>query len=96
VLLGVVFDGSFAAAAGVDLSFDDGERSAELFERSGGFIGGGGHDARGHGDAGIAEELFSLVFVYFHPGTFNIAVSALFNVGTDLTQRRRGRRVSCA
>ena len=39
VLLRVVFDRAFAAAAGVDLGFHDGERAAELLECGGGFVG---------------------------------------------------------
>jgi hypothetical protein len=68
VLVGVFFDGAFAAAAGVDLGFHDGERARELFERGGCFFGGGGHDALRHGDAGFAEKLLALVFVDLHWG----------------------------
>ena len=66
VLLRVVFDRALAAAAGVDLGLHDGERAAQLLERGGGFVGGRGHDALRHGDAGVAEELLALVFVDFH------------------------------
>ena len=68
VLLGVVFDRAFAAAAGVDLGLHDGERAAQLLERGGGFVGRGGDDVLRHGDAGFAQQLFGLVFVNFHAG----------------------------
>ncbi len=94
MLLGVVFDRAFAAAAGVDLGFDDGERAAELLERGGGFVGGGGHDALRHGDAGFAQQLLGLVFVNLHLGTLEIA--AAINSGyaerSWLTQRRNRHR----
>ena len=38
VLLRVVFDRAFAAAAGVDLGLDDGERAAQFLERGGRFV----------------------------------------------------------
>ena len=55
MLLGVFLDRPLAAAAGMDLRLDHGDRAAQLGEGGGGFVGRAGDDAAGHGDAGLAE-----------------------------------------
>ena len=53
----------------MDLGFDDGDRAAELRESGGRFGRGAGHNAAGHGNAGLAQNLLGLEFVNFHRGT---------------------------
>jgi hypothetical protein len=61
-----------AAAAGVDLGLDDGEGgggagfAGDLLVGAGGFLEGLDHDAGGHGDTGLGEEVTGLVFVDLH------------------------------
>jgi len=65
-LAGDFGDRPLAAAAGVDLRLDDGQRPADAREG----IGDGprriGDKSAGNGDAGVAENLFRLVFVDLH------------------------------
>ncbi len=74
-LLGIVggfdeFDAAtFAASAGVDLGFDDGDGGAvllKLIECIGDGGGGVASDGIGDGDARVFEDLAGLVFVDFH------------------------------
>ena len=66
MLVGRFDERSLAAAAGVDLGLDHGQRAAELVEGRGRRVGRIGHHARRHGDRRLAEDLFGLVFVDFH------------------------------
>ena len=68
-LLRIVLDRALAAAAGVDLGLHDGERAAQLVNAAAASSGVAATLPR-HGDAGLAEQLFGLVFVDFHCGVF--------------------------
>jgi hypothetical protein len=88
-LLGLVFDCAFAAAAGVDLGFHDGEGSGQFSEGGGGFVGRGCGESLRDGDACIAEQLFGLVFMDLHAGTREIA-AVVDLTGREENVSRRG------
>ena len=69
-LRGDVFDGSLAAAAGMDLGLDDRHRPGQFDERVGGRLGRVGHEAAGHRHARLAEDLLGLELVNFHGECF--------------------------
>ena len=66
VLLGIGRDRSLAAAAGMDLGFDDGDRAAQVCEGCRRLVRRVGHDAARHGHAGLAQDFLGLKFVNFH------------------------------
>ena len=66
---GIVHDGPFAAAAGVDLGLDDGQTAAQFLKRLGRLGRVADDDARQHGHARIAENMFGLELVNLHRRT---------------------------
>jgi len=66
VLVGVRFDGPFAASASVDLGFHHGDRATKFFESGSGFFGRTGDDSLRNCHVGVAEQLFRLKFVDLH------------------------------
>jgi hypothetical protein len=59
-------EASLAAAAGVDLGFDDAHGGIEFFEGFGGFFGRADHFGGRDGDSIVGEDLPGLIFVDFH------------------------------
>ena len=60
------FDRAFAAAAGVNLRFHHGDRSAQIAKRLGRFLRRARHEALGHRDARFSQNCLGLKFVNFH------------------------------
>ena len=69
VLLGIGNDRSLAAAAGMDLGFDHGDRAAERSEGGRRFLGRVGDDAPRNRHAGGAQNFLGLELVNLHAGT---------------------------
>ena len=88
VLLGVFLDRALAAAAGVDLGLDDGDWSAELRKRGGGFVGRASNDAARHGNAGVAQDLLGLKFVNLHWGSIDEQGFAVGHVSKCFRERK--------
>ena len=65
-LFGMLLEPPFAAAAGMDLRFDDGDFPAEFLERLGGIVGRLRDAAPRNGNPRIGQQLFRLILVNLH------------------------------
>ena len=63
---GELYAAAFAAAAGVDLRFDDDDVGAKLACRRFGLFGCARDDAARNGNAVLFQNGFTLIFVNFH------------------------------
>src|SRR5437660_9257081 len=61
---------AFAAAAGMDLRFDDPNRTAQRFRRLDGFVDRECRNAAWNRHRVAAKDFFSLIFVNLHAGSF--------------------------
>ena len=83
-LIRMLFEATFAASAGVNLCFDDGQLAAEFFKRRCCFVGRFGDDSVRDGDASGLQQFFSLIFVNFHRD-LSARIKLLPQVSRELT-----------
>ena len=69
MLNGVVLDRALTAATGMNLGLHNGDRGTQLLKCLGGLLGRTRDEVERRRDAGIAQQLFSLIFVNLHAAT---------------------------
>src|SRR5438270_11586799 len=90
---------AFAAAAGMDLRFDDPNRTAQRFRRLDGFVDRECRNAAWNRHRVAAKDFFSLIFVNLHAGSFLhcAALTAVSMLSTLCSVRRISKRhIRCA